>query len=175
MSLIEQQNFLARLYTDENFRLKFLSAPEKFGKENNLSEKEIKEIAGIIPDELNFFADSLFWKRLREVEKFLPETKKELGENFTKLFREFSSNFNPHTVKKHLEDAFHFCKFLLKDSKTSEQIKLTVKFERAKLEFFGYEKRFVFCRLNKRFSIQGRRKSFAVWFRVSGKVYHFSL
>src|SRR6185369_7897216 len=104
MSLQEQQNLLAKLYTDAEFRRAFLSMPEKIGIENELNKIEIKEIAGIMPEELDFFADSLFWKRLREVEKFLPLTRKVLGEDFINYFRRFSQNFNPQTVKKHIED-----------------------------------------------------------------------
>ena len=58
MSLLEVQNFTARIYTDENLRRKFLAAPEQTGRENNLSEKEIAELAAVFPEELNFFADS---------------------------------------------------------------------------------------------------------------------
>jgi hypothetical protein len=47
----------------------FARDPEKIGLENNLPAREIAELAGIMPEELNFFAESLFWKRLREVKK----------------------------------------------------------------------------------------------------------
>ncbi len=174
MSLLEQQNFLARLYTDENLRRCFLSEPRRIGKENNLSEQEIAEIAEIVPVELNFFADSLFWKRLREAEKFLPQTKEVLQEIFSNLFREFSQNYNPQSVKKHLEDAYNFCEFLQKKLELPEQTKSIVKFERSKLEFFGYGKRFVFCRFYKDSPEPESRKSFAVWFRFNGKNHHFT-
>jgi hypothetical protein len=49
MSLLDAQNFLARIYTDENLRREFLSAPEQTGRENNLSEKEIAELAAFSP------------------------------------------------------------------------------------------------------------------------------
>lgn len=111
MSLLQQQNFLARLYTDEKLRRDFLSEPEKTGRENNLNECEIADLKAVLPDEMSFFADSLFWKRLREAERFLPLTKDFLGENFTKLSKIFSQNFNPQSIKKHLEDAFEFCGF----------------------------------------------------------------
>lgn len=170
MSLLNKQNFLARLYTDENFRRRFLFEPEKLGRKNDLNENEIAEIAGIIHAELNFFADSLFWKRLREAEKFLPETKKVLGKDFTSLFRKFSQNYDPQTVKKHLEDAVEFCDFLAQNSKLSEQAKSTAKFEQSKLKFFGFGKRFVFCRLNN--NLFSNQKSVSFWFRLKGKTYH---
>lgn len=182
MSLQEQQNFLARLYTDETLRQSFLQEPEKIGRENDLSEKEIAEIASVIPSELNFFADSLFWKRLREAEKFLPLTKKFLKERFTELFREFSQVYNPQTVKKHLEDALEFCLFLQNAEIKPAFIKDIAKFEQGKLEFFGYGKMFVGKKFNhdiKEISVQTegsdlkKKLSFAVWLKIGGKVKHF--
>jgi len=184
MSLKEQQNLLARLYTDNEFREAFLSSPETVGAANGLSEAEIEDLAGVMPEELNFFAASLFWKRLREVEKFLPLTKKTLGEDFTAYFREFSQNFNPQTVKKHFEDAFEFGLFIAKQNK-SEFARTIAKFECAKLEFFGLEKRIVICRMDfdlrpclnsgqfPPFEIPAKKKRIAVWIRAGKRIRHF--
>ena len=185
MSLLEQQNFLARLYTDESLRKRFLSAPEKTGEENNLDEKEIAELAAVLPEELNFFAGSLFWKRLREVEKMLPLTRKFLAENFEKYFREFSQNYQPSSVKKHLEDAVEFVNFINKREKEDVWIKDLARFEQAKLEFYGYGKVFVFRVFDFDFKEFYRRdaerqsfklkkkKTLAVWLRIGKKVKHF--
>ena len=100
MSLRDVQNFTARIYTDAQLRREFLSAPEKFGKQNNLTEREISELIGVLPDEINFFADSLFSKRLREVEKLLPLTKRILTTDFEKHFREFAVQYTPESIKK---------------------------------------------------------------------------
>ena len=178
MSLQKQQDFLAKLYTDDNFRRDFLSEPETIGKKFDLNEKEIKEFEEILPEEISFFAETLFWKRLREVEKFLPVTRKILGEDFSVFFREFSQNYNPQTVKKHLEDSIGFCRFLQKNRAISEFAKNCAKFERAKLEFFGLGKRMVFCRLDfdaREISNSNSKKkpSFALWFRFGKKIRHF--
>ena len=184
MSLQEQQNLLAKLYTDAEFRRAFLSEPAKIGAENGLNEGDIREIAGIMPDELNFFADSLFWKRLREVEKFLPLTGKVLGADFSKHFREFSRTFNPQTVKKHFEDALEFCRFLRKRD-ISEFAANAAKFEQSKLEFFGLEKRVVVCRLDfdirdftpsdphRAVEIPAKKKKIAVWIRTGKRIRHY--
>ncbi|HSK73647.1 MAG TPA: hypothetical protein VK892_18260 [Pyrinomonadaceae bacterium] len=185
MSLLEQQNFLARLYTDENLRKRFLSAPEKIGKENNLDEKEIAELAAVLPEELNFFADSLFWKRLREVEKMLPLTRKFFAENFESYFREFSQSYQPNSVKKHLEDAIEFVNFINKREKEDVWIKDLARFEQAKLEFNACGKNFVFRVFD--FDVKGihrtdaeaqsfklkKKKTLAVWLRIGKKVKHF--
>jgi hypothetical protein len=181
MSLREQQNLLAKLYTDAEFRRAFLSQPEKIGAENFLDETEIAEIAAIMPEELEFFAKSLFSKRLREVGKFLPFTKNVLGADFTKQFGEFSRKSNPQTVKKHFEEALGFCRFL-QTRDISEWAKNAARFERAKLEFFGLEKRFVVCRLDfelRDFTVSDRtkmpekKKRTAVWIRIGKRVRHF--
>ena len=184
MSLQHQHNFLARLYTDAEFRRAFLSAPEKIGAENDLNNQEIAEIAEIMPEELNFFADSLFWKRRRAVEKFLPLTKKLLQNDFEVLFREFSQNFNPQTVEKHFEDALEFSKFL-QNQKVSQIAQNVAKFEHSKLEFFGNGKRFAYCKLD--FDVREihrkdtqtlklslkKRRTIAVWLRTGKKIKYF--
>lgn len=184
MSLLQQQNFLARLYTDEKLRREFLSAPEKIGRENDLDEFEIADLTAVLPDEIIFFADSLFWKRLREVEKFLPLTKEFIGEDFTKLFKDFSQNFNPQSIKKHLEDAFEFCEFLEKNEFSSKYTKDVARFEQAKLEFFNYGKNFVFraFQFNIREIIRRdaksqidfpNRKTFAIWLKIGKRNVHY--
>lgn len=184
MSLEQQQNLLAKLYTDADFRRAFLSSPAKIGAENDLSEAEIREIAEIMPEELNFFAESLFWKRLRETEKLLPLTKKVLGEDFANLFREFSAKFNPQSIKKHFEDAREFCRFLRRQ-KISELAKNVAKFEASKLEFFGAERRLTVCRLDydvrnfitadpvQPIEIPAKKKKIAVWLRLGKRIKHF--
>lgn len=184
MSLLDQQNLLAKLYTDEEFRREFLSEPEKIGKDNFLDDREISDIKEILPGEINAFADSLFYKRLREVERFLPLTRKFSGENFEILFREFSREFNPKSVKKHLEDAFEFSGFLQKKDFESLWIKDLAKFEQARLEFSGFGKNFVFKSFD--FDIRGifsaenemeinlkKRKTYAVWLRIGKRIKHF--
>lgn len=184
MSLLQQQNLLAKLYTDENFRREFLSDPEKTGRENFLNEKEISDIKEILPGEINAFADSLFYKRLREVERFLPLTRKFTGENFEILFREFSLEFNPKSVKKHLEDAFEFSVFLQQRNLETWWIKDLTKFEQARLEFSGFGKNFViksfdfdmrqiFSAENETKIEPGKRKTYAVWLRFGKKIKHF--
>jgi hypothetical protein len=171
MSLLEQQNFLARLYTDEKFRRAFLNEPLKIGAENNLNEAEIIELSKVMPDELNFFSESLFVKRLREVEKLLPLTRKILVENFQQHFRAFTNNYNPQTVKKHLEDAIEFCKYLqTKQIETKD----AAKFEQAKLEFHGYGKSFKFVRLNYNIETFEPKKGFAIWIKIGKTIKYFN-
>jgi hypothetical protein len=180
MPLAQTQKLLARLYTDENLRRKFLSEPDKIGREFNLTDDEIAELASVMPEELNFFADSLFYKRLREVEKLLPQSKKALSDDFEKRFREFSNTFLPTSIKKHLEDAVQFSDFLIEQKIKQIWLKDLIRYEQANLIFNGYGKTFLIRRFA--FDVKGisrkgakaqRKLTIAVWLRIGGKIRHF--
>lgn len=173
MSLQEQQNFLARLFTDESLRRSFWENSEIIGKENGLDDAEIVQFKEIIAEDLNYFADSLFHKRLHEVEKLLPLTRKALDKDFPKLFRQFSRTFQPSSIKKHLEDAIEFCKFLQKSQ--SSLAKDTAKFEQTKHEFFSLQKHFAFCFLRHDVFSLKQKISVAVWYRTGKNTRHFIL
>jgi hypothetical protein len=184
MSLLEQQSVLAKLYTDERFRKKFENDPQKIGGENKLSKNEIAQILEILPAEIIAFADSLFQKRLREVERFLPITRNALEKDFARSFQNFAQTYTPHTVKKHLEDAIEFAEFLQKEDINPGVIKDLAKFEQAKLEFGGYGKHFVCRKFNfdlraishKKTNITEeykKRLTFGVWFKFGQYQKHF--
>ena len=182
MSLLDVQNFLARIYTDANLRREFADAPEQIGGENNLTENEIAELVTILPDEIDFFADSLFWKRLREVEKLLPLTRKVFGADFETHFREFANGFTPESIKKHLEDAVEFVGFLQK--RETDWKRDAAKFESAKLEFyargkglvvriFDYDVKEISRRIHESPMNFKRRKTFVVWLRIGKREFVF--
>lgn len=168
MSLLEQQNFLARIYTDANLRREFLAAPENTGRKNNLNENEIAEILEIFPDEISRFAESLMRKRLHEVEKFLPLTHQVLGADFMKFFREFAPTFNSTSVKKHLADALEFAEFL-RHQNLSSLAKNITKFEHAKLEFYALGKKLVVRRFDFDVQTNQPKKHLKIWLRVGKK------
>lgn len=173
MGLLEQQNFLARLFTDESLRLSFWENPEIVGKENGLDDSEIAQLKKIIAEDLNYFANSLFHKRLHEVEKLLPLTKRALDKDFSKLFKQFSQTFQPSSVKKHLEDAIEFCKYL---QKTQDfPAKDTAKFEQTRHEFFSRQKNFSICFLFYDVLSLKKRVRLAVWYRIEKETRHFYL
>jgi hypothetical protein len=127
----------------------------------------------IVPEELEFFAEALFYKRLREVEKLLPLTRNHLAEDFEKYFREFAGMFLPSTTKKHLEDAVEFCSYLQKHKNSSDIERNIAKFEQAKLEFWGFEKRLVIKFFEYDVKTNQKRKHFAGWLRVGGRNFIF--
>jgi hypothetical protein len=166
MSLLETQNFLAQIYTDDKLRRAFLAEPGKIGSEAGLSEKEIAELSSVLPEELNFFAESLFYKRLREVEKFLPLSREFLGKEFETYFREFASQFITASIKKHYEDAVEFCKFLQHKIKEPNRARDAAKFEQAALEFGSGEKQFILKRFDHELKTGLKRKNFRLWLRI---------
>ena len=173
MSLLDVQNFLARIYTDENLRREFLNAPEKIGRENDLSQREINELTAVFPDELNSFADSLRLKRLRELGKLLPMTRAQLNTEFERHFREFAKNFNSQSIKKHLDDALRFCDYLRANEDVSETAKNAAKYEQAKLEFWALNRRFVARIFDFDIATGERKKHFGVWLRIGKREFIF--
>ena len=174
MGLQEQQNFLAKLYTDPELRIAFLADPMTVGSVGGLTEIESEEIAGVSVDEIEVFTDSLFWKRLHEVEKLLPVTARVLGVEFRTHFRSFAVGFNSTSIKKHLDDAVEFCGFLRQIPGITPAARDAAKFEEAKLEFFGRNRRFAFAVLRYRLTEPySRRFSVTVWLRFRGNVHRF--
>ncbi len=112
-----------------------------------ISIEEATEIASSAGDEIRIFADSLIWKRLREVEKFLPITRRVLGDKFEELFRKHAEGFNPTTVKKHYEDAMELGHFLQQSNSVEHLVENVVKFETAKLSHFVEGRRVTVCLL----------------------------
>ena len=174
MGLLEQQNFLARIFTDESLRLSFWDDPARVGAENGLLETDITQLKEIIPADLNYFANSLFHKRLHEVERLLPLTKKALDKDFSGLFREFSNNFQPTKIRKHLEDALGFCQFLQSNT-TSRAALDTAKFEMTRHKFFQEEKLLAFCLLKYDVFTLKRKYGICIWYRLGKTIYHFIL
>ena len=182
MSLLEQQNTLARLLTDPSFTERFLADPNLSGRSLGLSEAETHELVEIAKRDLTMFSESLVWKRLREVEKLLPLTGRIARERFRTLFLEFAPTFNPQTIRKHYEDALQFCRFL-EGHGGDDPIGDAARFERTRLTFFDQEHIFAFCR--SRYDLTPRsdedaelsrrgRTAVAVWLRAGKKrVFHF--
>lgn len=185
MGLKEQQDLLARLYTDAELRSGFGNEPEYIGTRFSLTGPEINDLTALAELEVEWFADSLFWKRFRAVEKLLPTSSWIIGENFEPHFREFSREFSPTSVKKHLEDALAFSRWLLKARHLSAVAADVLKFESTRLRHNAEEKTLSVCTLahdvrpifdfgrpGSESEIQTRR-SFAIWARVGCKTRFF--
>ena len=148
MGLKEQQNLLASLYTDAELFSRFTAEPESVAARYGLSSTEIRDLSALAGHEVRWYADSLFWKRFREVEKLLPTSSRVLSERFAALFREFSSRFNPKSVKKHLEDALAFADWILRGNHLDPLLADVLRFESTRLRHHAAGRRFSMCGLS---------------------------
>lgn len=178
MSLLKQQNLLARIFTNKDLRQDFFENPESIKRELGLSETDLADLQKLSRTDLNFFADSLFYKRLQEVRKLLPHTEKFLQKDFQAHFRDFAANFQPKTLKKHLEDAVEFADFLSAKKFSAEFVRDIAIYEQSRLIFNNRQKNFIL----KTFSFDIRRlddeklpprKTVAVWFRFGNLAKHY--
>jgi hypothetical protein len=151
MSLLEQQNLLARLYMDEDLRRDFLSDPAGTAAPFGLSGAEIEDLKLVLPDELGSFADSLFRKRLREVERMIPLSRKVLDERFEPLFAEYIKATPSASEIKRVDDVLEFCSYVLREA--AGDTRETVNFERARIAFQAGKRNFVFVRYQRKFHI----------------------
>lgn len=180
MSLLEQQKFLASLYTNPSLRNRFILTPEITGREFGLNDNEINDLVAIAWDEIQFFSESLVWKRLREAEKMLPMTSRALEDGFEKAFFEFAPSYLPKNIKKHYEDAVEFCKFVENARGLSGCARNAAVFERTRLIFMNERRILSWCFLrrglgNTETGVRSKRSRLAIWLRAGKRVLHFTI
>jgi hypothetical protein len=115
MGLMEVQRVLARLYTEDELRERFFADPAAVGKTLGLDIEETRRVAELSAGEVRGFARSLRRKRLGEVAKLLPMTRRALGALFDRLFFRYAGTADrsvPRGIRKHREDAAAFASFL---------------------------------------------------------------
>lgn len=176
MSLLEQQNLLARLYLDESLRRAFLSDPAGVAGPFGLSDAEIAEIALVVPEEIDSFADSLFRKRAREIEKYLPLSRRMLGAEFDDRLRDFAERAGGQAENR-FDDALEFCDFLQEEETTSSIQRDAAKLERGRLLFGSGRKSLLVLILEHDFRRNSskdtpRRRTIYVWLRAFGRSVH---
>lgn len=147
MPLKEQQDLLAKLYTDPDLQTEFADDPSTVLSRNNIQGSEAEAFSALATVEIRFFADSLFAKRFREVQKLLPTSSKLLGPKFRQCFVGFASNFNPISVKKHTEDAIAFAEVLMSLREITDIQQDAVSFESARLRHFAEGRKVSFVKL----------------------------
>ncbi len=147
MSLRSEQDLLARLYTDPDLRRRFMGEPKDVGRDFGVAAETAAQLAAVAGDELDYFSETLFWKRFNEVAKLLPESRAAIGDGFEQRFREFAAGFVPDSIRKHLDDAYEFTGYLLANGEHAA----VVSRERARLAFYGYARNFVFNKRSRPF------------------------
>jgi hypothetical protein len=127
------QRALARLYLDDGLRERFYAAPRETGASLDLTADEVASLLAADRGRLEFFADSLRFKRLEEAKRLLPRTLDALGDqNFRSRFLEFAREFVPSGVDKHPADAMAFAGRVA-SSATGPEV---ARFERSALGLF---------------------------------------
>ncbi len=124
MPLKEQQDFLARLYTNKLLRKRFFTDPQGVGVEAGLTTGDIKALCTMEPSTIEDFAQSLVHKRMGQIPKYLPITCKLLEKKFHPIFHSFTEQYTPHGSKKHREDAIAFATYLRELQPSREDLPL---------------------------------------------------
>lgn len=114
MGLAEMQKALARLYTNAALRERFFNDPAAVARELGFGDEEARRLAELSPARIDSFARALHNKRLAQVAKLLPLSKRALGGPFSEAFRAFADTYVPAGTKKHLGDALAFAGHLEK-------------------------------------------------------------
>lgn len=114
MGLAELQRVLAKIYTDAELRRRFLSQPRKVAEELGVHTDETATLLRLSAKQVDFFASSLERKRLIEVSRLLPLTRRVLGKKFVVLFGEYARMRGPHKPRTPGEEAGRFCDFARK-------------------------------------------------------------
>lgn len=121
MNCKSYEYYLARLYTDQSFRIRFFSEKEKVLAELSVDDQIKKLLSKLKEEEVEFFAKGLINKRYGVVKSFFPLSAHYLGENFRKKFQEYAAN---HSVKglhlKHVNDAVKFSGIYLNNASFTE-------------------------------------------------------
>jgi hypothetical protein len=120
MELSELQRALARLSTDAALREQFLADPEAAGLALGLSPGSGRILAQLPVQPLEAFARSLLYKRMGDVGRLLPHTRRVLGKRFDVLFLEYAmggtgvaaGGRSPTSPRRIQEDATDFAAFL---------------------------------------------------------------
>lgn len=147
MPLKEQQDLLAKLYTDPEIQEAYFADANAVLELYGIRDGEAEAFSALADIEVRFFAESLLAKRFREVQKLLPTSSKLLGPKFREYFVTFASNFNPTSVKKHTEDAIAFAQVLISQREMTQVQQDTISFESARLRHFADERKISFVRL----------------------------
>jgi hypothetical protein len=172
MSLLEQQNLMARLYLDAGLRRAFLSDPSGVAGPFGLSNEEIAEIALVVPEEIGSFADSLLKKRMHEVEKMLPLARSALHKSFGPLFIKYVDAAPVSSEMNRREDALEFCRYLEREELGA--VRDAARFELARIEFYSGKRNFLIRRFDHdiRNAQLTPRRTYSLWIRIGKRRVH---
>lgn len=147
MGLIELQNAMARLFTDERYQQQLVNDPLSTGAESGLTAEEIESLMTLAKEAIPAFSHSLLRKRFGEVRRLLPASSAILGAKNWPLFRDFAANHPTTGCHRHRQDAIEFADSLLRHDNDALQRDI-LRFEREDLDIWnsGYSFRWLYFR-----------------------------
>lgn len=184
MGLAEVQKTLAQLYTDSELRERFFNDPLKTGRELGLSAEETQRLAQLSAGEVKQFADTLTGKRLLNVCKLLPFTRRVLKDDFDSRFRRFAAEHKQESSEHYFSDAerfsLHLDECLRREGCADAWVLDLLRFERARVlvgssrrlivvRYFRHDIRQLVSSVARREDVTAvvRRPSVAVWWRTN--------
>ena len=122
MELAQQQRLLARLYTNSALRQRFFAEPQAVLRELGIDPSSTPTLAAVSPTEIQFFARSLQRKRLGDVAKLLPRTRRLLDDRFEALFLEYADKPVPPAPPQGRADALAFATFVQRSARAEPSL-----------------------------------------------------
>ena len=149
MSIVDDQRLLTRLLTDSRMLEAFAIDPVSTATSQGYPAESAARLTRIPHEQLRDSASSLIRKRAGAVGRILPFTRRAIGSDFGRLFREHSETFVPEGVERHLVDASAFARFLRNRTPADWMIDLAA-WESTTASFRSSNRRVVFIRLHHR-------------------------
>ena len=110
--MAEIEHILERLASDEELRRRFVDDPFALGRELGLSASRSRQLKREAAARFDSFAETAHDRRLVELGKLFPLTRRVLGGRFVAHFRRFAAQHGDGGIEHLLGDAFDFAGFL---------------------------------------------------------------
>lgn len=109
---IDFSTALGRLLTNVQLRQEFVNDPKRAAARLGVRDEDHVAFTSLSPNALVAQAEGLRRKRMCEVAKLLPRTRRSIGDRFAELFRIHAERFWPAGHRRHVIDAHTFCELL---------------------------------------------------------------
>ena len=112
MSLLDIEQILARLSSDETLRERFVSNPLALGRELGLTAADSRQLRREAAARFDSFAKSARERRFVEIGKLLPLSHRVLGNRFDAHFNRYVSTHGQGGIERLFGDALDFADYL---------------------------------------------------------------
>lgn len=112
MKSIDYVTALGRLLSSPALQALYEDNPQNLADVLNLNDADRCLFVNLSTQQVHTQAKLLINKRLREVSKLLPLTCHSLGMRLSDLFSTYAASYWPDSHRRHLHDAYFFCRYL---------------------------------------------------------------